>query len=319
MTQEFRWVLARAFGPLPGPGEGLHAGSSGAALARTLDLAPRIATRQERERLVLEVGAEGARALASARGVAAVAADDLLGAALDVRDAARDLGAPVPIVLLKGVALTATGVAVPGSRWLGDVDILCPAWALESLAAALRERGYARVEGVPTCDHQLAPLRGRSGRVVELHRFLPGVRLRGAPGFATAEELAERDLLRSPTGALHGCWVPSRDVLGAHALVHGIAQHGLSPRSYPLMRMLADLVDLGWGAPGHGEAAAAAADLTARHVSRDEREAVLDLCRRLRAGEALPDRLTRRAGPAHRLLGHVLAGSLDPSYSDSLK
>jgi hypothetical protein len=154
---------------------------------------------------------------------------------------------------------------------------------------------------------------------VELHRFLPGVRLRGAPGFATAEELAERDLLRSPTGALHGCWVPSRDVLGAHALVHGIAQHGLSPRSYPLMRMLADLVDLGWGAPGHGEAAAAAADLTARHVSRDEREAVLDLCRRLRAGEALPDRLTRRAGPAHRLLGHVLAGSLDPSYSDSLK
>jgi hypothetical protein len=263
-----------------------------------------------------DLGAEGARALRVSQGVAALDTTRLLNLCSEVAATGARIG--VPVVFLKGMALHLTGRTPVGSRIASDVDVLAPRDGIGALSTALGVAGFSAFRGAVSCDHQLAPLGRRPGETVEIHRFLPGVRLQGERAFATAEGLMARDLLdRLP---LPGeAWAPKAPVLAAHALVHGIAQHGFAPQSYPMTRMLADLLDLGWGGCGDEARRAEALALVAEHVADDEASAAWDLCARLRRGESVGPTIGGAGPPFSRLLAHVAAGALDSEYADSLK
>jgi Uncharacterised nucleotidyltransferase len=218
-------------------------------------------------------------------------------------------GEGVTLALLKGAALEARAHVAPGSRWAADVDVLASESALDRLEAALRERGFRPTAGVPECEHQRAPLGRGPGETVELHRFLPGVTRPGRHRFASLVDLQEAGVVEPLAGWPAGTLAPATPLLAAHALVHGIAQHGLSPRTYPLTRMLADLVDLGAAGP-EGEALMTQAGAwTAAHVTVEEARLTHATVRALAAGRPEPS----------ALLDHVLAGLLDDGYAASLK
>jgi hypothetical protein len=114
------------------------------------------------------------------------------------------------------------------------------------------------------------------------------------------------------------CFLPNDDVMLAHVLVHGIAQHGLTPEGYPMTRMLADLQDLGVDEARLGAFLDEGFSWIATDVSREEAEAAAGLVRRLGQGE---DSTFVMAGndDAGRLLRHLLAGVLDEGYARSMK
>lgn len=306
-SPELRWILLRAFGSKDLTAAELPSLQAASELARRLDLAPRIGFRSARERLERELGEAPARSLVAARGLAALGADRQLALARDVAVLARAHG--LPLVLLKGAALNATGVVPAGSRWTADLDVLVPAEAVADFDAALRAEGFRATLGAIDCEHQTAPLQRGEGEIVEIHRFLPGVCAPGSRRFATLDSLSAAGRLVELPGWPAPALVPAPVMLAAHALVHGIAQHGLAPRSYPLTRLLADLIDLGLAGPG-GEALMVEAHAwTESHVTAEEARAVLELLRQLVEGRV-------EASP---LLSHVLAGLLDDDYAASLK
>ncbi len=304
-SPEVRWTLLRAFASKDLAATSVPSPGSLCELARRLDLAPRIAFRWDGETLAREVGEAGA--LIAARGLAALGADRQLALAREVAILARAYG--VPIALLKGAALHATGVVPAGSRWTSDLDVLVPPEAVADFDAALRAEGFRSNPGAVGCEHQTAPLHRGEGEIVEIHRFPPGVAAPGSRRFVTLGRLANAGMLADLPNWPAPVSVPAPAILAAHALVHGLAQHGFGPRGYPLTRMLADLADLGAAGPG-GEALMAGAHAwTERHVSAEEVRAVLELVRQLVAGRV-------EASP---LLSHVLAGLLDDDYVASLK
>jgi hypothetical protein len=300
-AEETAWLLDAAFGSAP-PAAGLDV-ERVLGLGARLDLLPRIAARTPPDTLRSALGDEGLALLLlrhaecgrRARGLATLA---------------RELGATgLPIALLKFGALQHAGVLRPGARAAGDLDVLAPEDALGDVQAVLRRGGFRPFAAAPEADHQLAPLQDESGRVVEVHRSLPGVVVPGRRRFARWADLEEEGLLAAADAT--GLRLPVRAVLAAHAVAHGVAQHGLAPRSYPLLRMVADVVDLGPGS------LADARPLLARSVGADEIEAVGSLARRLAAGHAVE--LIASPEPAGTLLRHVLAGVLDDDYARSLK
>jgi hypothetical protein len=316
VSKEVAWILLRAFGPRDAPA--LVAGSEGAAaLARSLDLAARIAARTPRPRLGEEVGLHGARALTAAQGVAALNNERLLDIVREVAGCAAEV--QVPIVLLKGMALHWTGRTPVDARAASDVDVLVAEPHLAAIDDALRRQGFRATDGGPPCEHQLPAFQREPGEAVDVHRFLPGVCLKGKRGFAGTPSLRERGLLVRLADLPGEAWAPSAPVLAAHVLVHGIAQHGFAPQSYPGTRMVADLLDLGVGDDDSVDVWNQATRFTSGHVDDDEAGAVWDLCVRLRKGEPLPEVLRPRERPSDALLAHILAGALDPAYRRALK
>ena len=221
-----------------------------------------------------------------------------------VATAAADLG--VPVAFLKFVALEGAGILTAGSRDACDVDALVPADRAGELWRALAAAGW-RGSGLPAAEHQLPALEDPDGGVVELHRLLPGVRVEG--GSSAGFEALDRLGLLVPLPDFPGrCTAPAPEVQAAHVLVHGLGQHGYWPVSYSLLKMVADLVDLGaLTSPGLG--------WVARDVSAAESEAVRRLCARLTAGEDPAG----WDGPEEALLRHILAGRLDPEYESALR
>ncbi len=124
-------------------------------------------------------------------------------------------------------------------------------------------------------------------------------------------------LAGAETGPADTLRVPSRPVLLAHALVHGLAQHGLAPRSYPPWRGVSDWIDLGLGGDQGDALLAAASAWLGGALSADDAEAAHGLCALLVAGR--PEALTGTERPAAVLGRHLLAGPLDPSYRRSLR
>ena len=297
-------MLLRAFGPPGAPFSEAVDAAGALAAARRFEVSSRVAARQGRTRLAAELGAEaagdfqcdlttaaaqGLRIEAALREVAAVAAE-------------RE----IPLVLLKFAALSTAGIVAPGARTACDLDVLVPPERTGGLQEALLARGF-RSSGLPAFEHQMPALVHPTGGVVEVHRLMLGVRP-DAGESATVDSLEKAGLLQ-PAPDLPGCFLPAREALMAHALVHGVGQHGFWPDSYPLLRMLADLIDLGF----HDEAAAQrAAGLVARDVAQVEAEAVRDLCRALSAG-------VEPGVGAEILLRHILAGRLDADYAASLR
>jgi hypothetical protein len=302
-------MLLRAFGPPGAPFAEAVDAAGALAAARRFEVSSRVAARQGRARLAAELGAETASGFQ--RDLATAAAQGLRLEALlrEIAAVASERG--IPLVLLKFAALSAAGVVAPGARTACDLDVLVPPRRAGELQEALGSRGF-RPSGLPDAEHQLAALVHPGGGVVEVHRLMIGVRPEG-DGSATVATL-ERAGLLEPAPGLAGCFVPAREAQMAHVLVHGVGQHGFWPASYPLLRMLADLTDLGFHDETAAPQAARAAGLVARDVAPEEAEAVRDLCRALVAGADLID----KEGAAV-LLRHILAGRLDADYAASLR
>jgi hypothetical protein len=309
MSPAVIWMLRRAFGP---PGTPAPAVEPAAALAlcRQFELAGRVAARQGRARLLSELGEAGAAGFAREQTASAGMGMRLAALATRVAEAAAERG--IPLVFLKFAALELSGALAPGSRWACDVDVLVPEEGAEELQGALAARGFS-ASTLPELEHQLPTLAGPEG-VVELHRVLLGVRLSG-PGSATAGDLAQAGLL-VPLPDLPGrAATPAPAVAAAHALVHGLGQHGWWPLSYPLFKMVADLLDLGFGeAPGTWIAGTWIAD----DVPPAEVAAMRLLCAALAAGDDLSS-WGEAPDPPALLLRHLLAGRLDPGYERSLR
>jgi hypothetical protein len=296
-------MLLRAFGPAGAPFSAVEPAAALAA-ARRFEVAARIAVRQGRARLAAELGEEAATGFARDRARAAAGGMRLMEEVRAVAGVAAELG--MPLACLKFAALEGAGLLAAGSRGACDVDLLAPGERAGELWRALLAAGF-RSSGFPEAEHQLPALTGPQGGVVEIHRHLPGVRLAGAAS-ATLAALDRAGLLR-PLPDLPGrCAAPLPEVLAAHVLVHGLGQHGYWPSSYSLLKMVADLLDL-------GELSDRAAAWVARDVSADETAAVRGMIGRLAAGE---DPAGWR-GPEEELLRHILAGRLDPEYAGALR
>lgn len=319
-------MLLRAFGPAGAPFstcDGVCDGAAALALARRFEVSARIAVRQGREGLTRELGEVVAAAFAHDRARAAAAGLRLMEEVRRVAGVAAALG--VPLACLKFAALEGTGVLAAGSRGACDVDLLAPEERAGELWRALVAGGF-HSSGLPEAEHQLPALAGPQGGVVEIHRHLPGVRLNGAAA-ATFAALDGAGLLRPLTGLPGRCAAPSPEVQAAHALVHGLGQHGYWPASYSLLKMVGDLIDLEEKGPkgqqgqqGQEKPAVPAvpgwSSWIARDVSPAETAAACGLTRRLAAGE---DPAGWPPGPAEELLRHILAGRLDPAYADALR
>jgi hypothetical protein len=306
-TSEQLWILSRAFGPVGHEVAPPSDPERAAREAQALGLAERIGARSGDERLATELGDVAAARLIQASSRARSKSTALLEAAREVADCAGAAG--MSVVPLKGAALHLGRYVPPGARPAGDVDILVPPDQASVLCARLVAGGWEK-RSVASGDHELSPLVDAKGRVVELHRYIPGVRVpSGGRRFARLGPLEAEGLLERGAG---GVLLPSRQLLLAHVTAHAIAQHGLVPRSYPLTRGLADLCDLG-AADGDDERAWR---LVARDVSPAELAAVKSLCRLL--GEGDLTFLTARRSDSRVLLTHAIAGAFDDAYRDAL-
>ncbi len=307
VTPELVWVLRAAFAlEAPTPPANLDSGLV-TSQARDLAVTERIGARHDLGELTAELHGpfQASRARAAAIGL------HYERLAREVAEVAS--GLETPVVFLKGLALVLAGWSDPGARSFSDLDILVPEERAHDLFNALVGRKFRPARAEPTEQHlpELAPPGGGS---LEVHFALRGIQVNGR--FAGYDDLAERNAL-THLGDLPGSsHLPSRPLAAAHVLAHGFQQHLLRPATYPLFRMIADLLDLlprdaDWDALGREW------HPTIEHaVTTDSFEATRQLCELLRLG-MLPD---RRAHPdAETLFRHLVAGVLDPGYSRSLR
>jgi hypothetical protein len=75
-------------------------------------------------------------------------------------------------------------------------------------------------------------------------------------------------------------FLPKDELLIAHLIAHGLAQHGFEPKTYPLLRMVSDLFDLGVAETDRFESDVF--PLVSTDVSRDEVLALIELVTSLR-------------------------------------
>jgi len=308
---ELPWVLQRAFGPpqdaVPPPPDPRAA----IALAEQFDLAHRICSRVPPEVLLADVGprplARLMFRLEEVRELARLAADSMASVAAAAAERA------IPIVWLKYAALRTLARIPDGRRGMGDIDVLAPGDRIGELAAVLRTRGFTDDAGAPDAAHHLR-LRSADG-VVEVHPRMPGVRLASGAGDATVADL-QREGLVQPAGETSAL-EPSRPVVVAHLLAHGLAQHGMAPDAYPGMRLIADLLDLGI-APTEPDATRAIS-WVAQAVTLAEANAALGLAAQLGRGDLAATTPEASETAEALLLRHLVAGTLDRDYCQSLR
>ncbi|MFN3432978.1 MAG: nucleotidyltransferase family protein [Sphingomonas sp.] len=115
-------------------------------------------------------------------------------AALWEAEMARRALAPLgcPVVLLKGTAFVAAGLAAGQGRAIGDLDILVPRAALDAVEAALLAAGWEWVKPDPYDDayyrrwmHELPPLIHRTrDRMIDVHHTILPLTARVRPDAA---------------------------------------------------------------------------------------------------------------------------------------
>jgi hypothetical protein len=284
-------------------------GSSVVALGRKLDLAARIATRHANT-LAAELGASAAREMVFTR-LEVQALDRVLSAVTtEIVEVARQL--ELPMVLLKHAALRHAGYVAEGERHARDVDVLLPSQRAPDLQRALLARGFQHGSIAP--PFHLPPLTRRPGEVVEVHQSVWGLRLNknhrsNQP--VNAADLIAAGLTSEIAPGLH---IPIRNVLAAHAVVHGLVQHRTSPEGYPSMRALADLVALG-ALRGDQETN------FLQHVSPGADSALAMTA--LRLSQAMTEGVDMAtldpASAEVELLSHVVASGCDDAYRRALR
>ncbi|HJS59320.1 MAG TPA: nucleotidyltransferase family protein [Vicinamibacteria bacterium] len=240
VTAEERWCLVRAFALQGTPAPDVRA-ERAVDVARALGFATRIVGRLGPTALQDQLGVEAARAFMHDYAVALGQSQTLARAARAAAEAAAQIQAP--LVLLKRAALVALGLVDDAQREAVDVDVLVAEERLATLEARLVSGGWRSGQS-PPADHQAAPLTDPDGAMVELHRFVPGLRVEGSRREARLADLERAGGLVPLNDWPARTFAPAHDVLAAHTLVHGLHQHGLAPASYQLARTLADLADL---------------------------------------------------------------------------
>lgn len=215
----------------------------------------------------------------------------------------------ISIVLLKGGALHVLGLAAPGSRSFSDLDILIPIDRIPELRSALVGAGWT-LSPRSGSEHQEPPLTHPSLGMIELHRFIPGVRPMGRRRSYDAGSLLEDGLSVAAPEFDESIRTPARSVLVAHALAHGLFQHGYAAGTYPLFRCLADLQDLGAGRAELSEAGQFLRDFDSADL-----DAVFALLSSLDTGSALE----LADGSARSLLHHLVGIAMNADYALSLK
>jgi hypothetical protein len=305
-TPELRWILHRAFArsgtPVPPPLD-----PAGALdLARRFSLAGRIGARTPSGTLKTEIGSSADQITLA---VESNAASSLLYAATLRHVAGHAASMAIPLVVLKGCAICLLGITPPGARSFGDLDVLVPADRIPELLSALLAAGWT-LSSVDGGEHQESALTHPSLGVVELHRFIPGVRLPGSLRSFNARTLLGASLTEAIPGFHDAVRAPARVLLVAHAIVHALDQHSYAPWTYPLFRFLGDLQDLGSVPESLHDAGRFLRDVDSADLA-----AVGLLVAALESGTALE----LPAGPARSLLHHLVAGELDPAYALVLK
>ncbi len=138
----------------------------------------------------LEVPPPVAAILADARHIADHARRTALWEATVVARVLAPLG--IPVVLLKGTAYAAAGLAAGQGRSIGDCDILVPFGALDAVEAALIAAGWEWVKPDPYDDayyrrwmHELPPLIHRErDRMIDVHHTILPLTARPKPDAA---------------------------------------------------------------------------------------------------------------------------------------
>ncbi len=213
-------------------------------------------------------------AVARILGDARASADQGRMAALWEAEMARRVLAPIgcPVVLLKGTAFVAAGLAAGQGRSIGDLDILVPHGALAHVEAALIAGGWEWVKPDPYDDqyyrrwmHELPPLIHRDrDRMIDVHhtilpltaRITPdpgaiiadsmmlenGLCVPGVPDMlahAAAHLLADGDL----AGGMRNLWDIHRliEEFGLEGVVNRAAHHGLAREMARAVRLSAAL------------------------------------------------------------------------------
>jgi hypothetical protein len=310
------WVLLRAFGPLSAAFESPLIHARAMELAQLFNLGGRLAARLGKARLALELGESCGATLWRAFQVG-------VGRVLHRRELADTVAkaadeARCGVVFLKSMALHLTGITAAGARDLADVDVLAETARRAALEDALRSAGFRTMDLRSRGESAVGffePSRG----TIDLHPTVPGLRLAPGSSFAEFADLRQTGLLAPAPGMGGSAWVAAPPVLAAQALAHGIGHHGFDPAHYPLLRMVADLVDLGFG----GEAGAATGEQIRpwleAELSEAEVQAARELCVALSAGDPELFSGASHDRPAVKLLRHILAGSVDPRYQRVLR
>jgi hypothetical protein len=316
LSAETRWVLRRAFGPpnlQPQPIGELVPGTV-FDLAQHFSLTERIGWRSQSVDLEEELGKDCAQRFreATVRSTALSLIVDRV--CHEIAGLGAELG--IPAIFLKGAALQLAGRTPSGSRNMCDVDVLVPEEAATTLQSSLMAGGCSALE-VRESEHQLQFLTHKTGLGIEIHKIIPGIRL-GGRSSAMAVDLIERGHVRPAPELRDGCYLPGDELMFAHVMVHGIAQHGMSPQAYPMARMLADVQDLGIDETDLAAFLERGYLWIAADVSREEVEAVVRLAQRLEAGED-PQVVAATEDDVGTLLRHLVAGTIDQSYAQSMK
>ena len=159
-------------------------------------------------------------------------------------------GLDAPIVLLKGAAYLAQGLAMSSGRYAADLDILVPKAALDSAESRLKDYGY-EFQHIDAYDeryyrewsHELPPFR-LPGHALELdlhHTITPVTgRLRPDPDLLLAATLSVSDAMGGEAGErarFRGLQVLSRPDQLLHSAVHLFHDSDLASR-------LRELVDV---------------------------------------------------------------------------
>ncbi|MCI1142681.1 nucleotidyltransferase family protein [Sphingomonas sp. WKB10] len=134
----------------------------------------------------------------------------------------------VPVVLLKGTAFVAAGLAAGQGRSIGDLDILVPREALDAVEAALIAAGWEWVKPDPYDDayyrrwmHELPPLiHAERDRMIDVHHTILPLTARVRPD-ATA-------LIADAVPLGNGLSVPSSAAMIVHAAAHLLADGDLA-------------------------------------------------------------------------------------------
>ena len=316
LSPEMRWLLLRSFGPPGRAFEGAVDPQAVLRLAAIYTLAARVCARNPAGNLIRELGEDVAGGFFARH--RRTAANDLLMEYVAREVARAGEAIRVPVILLKYASLRFGGIVAFGARGAADLDALVPAEQQSALRRHLLQEGFESTHSSRQ-DHHLVPLMHHSGVALELHTEIPGLRLSNGRSLATVKELMDKDLCKRVPALPEGCYVLTREVMLAHVLVHGLAQHGLSPETYPLMRMLADLLDLDFGTASLQEFLAGPYRWISDYVSDAEIGAVADLCDWLVTDQRAYPNGTAEPTQPWKLLSHIIAGPVDPQYRQVLR
>ena len=315
LEAELRWVMRRAFCGGEVATEPMIDPRTALRYARNLGVAARIGASIPSAQLESEAGDLVAGAFIEESREAATEQVKLRGLTAITARAVRAAGSEM--VVLKGMALDQLGVCRLGSRLMVDLDVLVSSGRTAEVYSQLLAAGLAEAD-LFTPESIFGVFIHPGGVTVDVHLRVPGVDTAGTGQSSDLTSVAPYTTRAQIDGAELTVLVPTEDVLIAHLVVHGVAQHGWMPVSYPLTRTLADLIDIGFHRVESDERLDAIHRFIERGVSREELRAMRDLCRALAAGDSSILELDGEQNGAQKLLAHLIAGEFDLRYRDGL-